>query len=173
VFHLLHVSRSSRRYFLDCHSNSRGCDGGDPAAAMKMLESSHGLPSESDYPYVRVPPAARRHDADVCCRYRGNSSKGECPSHVNIIAGNVCRVEKVPAVETDIMCALFLRVHQHATTLYFLFDSRRFAAGITSLSMVQCQSVSTRAICSITAGQPPSSPAPTFRATIIIRATQM
>ena len=91
---------------MDCHSNSDGCNGGDPATAMKMLESSHGLPSESDYPYARVPPSARTHGADVCCRYRGNSSKGECPSHVNIIAGNVCRVEKVAAVETDIMYAL-------------------------------------------------------------------
>jgi hypothetical protein len=42
------------RYFLDCHTNNQGCDGGDPAAAMKMIESSHGLPFETDYPYVHA-----------------------------------------------------------------------------------------------------------------------
>ena len=44
--------------------------------------------------------------------YRGNSSKSSCPSHINIVGGNVCRVEKLPPTEAEIMyaviCGLFI-----------------------------------------------------------------
>lgn len=162
------------RYFLDCHANSRGCDGGDPATAMKMLESSHGLPSEAEYPYASAFPHCFA--CEVCCkahRLRVPQVLWQFLQELVSVTRQHCWGQRVQSGEgacdggrnhvrheTGVNCdTLALSLH-HACALgstlvvgsVFSSPSSQATAGPTSCNTAQCQSASTPDTCSTTAG---------------------